>query len=90
MQPLFCYVLSMNVFAFVVFGTDKWLAVRQQKRISEKTLLAISFIGGSIGAIGAMLLFRHKTAKPSFLWKFSVLLVLQIGILMLLRHYFDL
>jgi len=80
----------MNVFAFVVFGTDKWLAVRQQKRISEKTLLAISFIGGSIGAIGAMLLFRHKTAKPSFLWKFSVLLVLQIGILMLLRHYFDL
>lgn len=89
MSPLLCYVLIMNVLAFVVFGADKWLAVRRKNRISEKTLLVISFIGGSIGAIIAMLLFRHKTAKTSFLWKFSIVLVAQIGILMLLNHYYD-
>ncbi|UUC46293.1 DUF1294 domain-containing protein [Flavobacterium cerinum] len=79
----------MNIIVFVVFGTDKWLAVTRKNRISEKTLLIISFLGGSVGAIIAMLLFRHKTSKSSFLWKFTILLVLQIGILMLLKQYSD-
>jgi len=78
MPPLFIYLLVINGIAFLVNGIDKWLAVHQKNRLSETFLLCIALVGGSIGALIGMLLFRHKTAKLSFLWKFFGILILQI------------
>lgn len=84
MTILFYYFLIVNFFGFVSTGYDKQLAKQRKRRIPEKTLLSIAALGGSFGSGIAMLTFRHKTAKTSYLWKFWGIVILQIGILYLL------
>ncbi len=78
MPSLFYLFLILNTVAFLITGYDKRLAIRQKRRIPEKTLLAFVFIGGTIGSGLAMLLFRHKIAKASYLFKFIGILIIQI------------
>lgn len=78
MHPITVYFLVLNSLAFLCNGTDKWLAVRQKSRISEKMLLGLALTGGSIGSLTGMLFFRHKISKASFLWKFFGILMLQL------------
>ena len=59
-------------------GYDKHLAKTQKRRISERTLLGCVFFGGTIGSGLAMLTFRHKTAKKSYLLKFWLIAILQL------------
>ena len=47
-------------------GIDKLLAIKNKRRISEHSLITISFFGGSIGTLLGMILFRHKIRKPKF------------------------
>lgn len=75
---LFYTFLALNLFAFSIIGYDKNLAKKKQRRISEKTLLTFVFFGGTIGSGLAMLIFRHKTAKRSYLLKFWLIVILQI------------
>ncbi|ACZ01909.1 DUF1294 domain-containing protein [Streptobacillus moniliformis] len=58
-------LLTINLFAFIFFGIDKFFAINNISRISEKTLLSLSFLG-PFGAIIGMNLFRHKTKKLKF------------------------
>ncbi|HRL70941.1 MAG TPA: DUF1294 domain-containing protein [Flavobacterium sp.] len=78
MTILFYCFLIINGFAFVLTGYDKRLAVKNKRRISEKTLLSFVGFGGIIGAGIAMLIFRHKTAKRSYLLKFFGILLIQV------------
>jgi uncharacterized membrane protein YsdA (DUF1294 family) len=78
MTSLFYFFLILNLIAFLLTGYDKQLAIRQKRRISERTLLTFVFIGGTIGSGLAMLLFRHKIAKASYLFKFIGILIIQI------------
>lgn len=84
MTILFYYFLIVNFFGFAITGYDKYLAKTKKRRIPEKTLLSFVLIGGTIGSGLAMLTFRHKTAKKSYLWKFWGIVILQIGVLYLL------
>lgn len=70
--------LVLNIVGFMLIGYDKFLAKNHKSRISEKTLLIFVLIGGTIGSGLAMLIFRHKTAKKSYLLKFWSITVLQI------------
>jgi len=81
--------LFINIIAFVLIGYDKQLAVKNKNRISEKTLLAWVALGGTIGSSLAMSIFRHKTAKKSYLLKFFGIVSLQI-ITIIILFYFDL
>lgn len=81
MTVLFYYYFVINLIAFVSIGYDKFLAKNQKRRIPEQTLLSYVFLGGTLGSGIAMLLFRHKTAKKSYLWKFGLLACLQIALL---------
>jgi uncharacterized membrane protein YsdA (DUF1294 family) len=78
MSFLFWYFPLINLVAFSIIGIDKRLAIQQKRRISERNLLFSSAIGGTIGSVLAMLIFRHKTSKISFLWKFFIIGILQI------------
>jgi len=78
MAVLFYYFLLLNFGAFFITGYDKKLAISNKKRVSEKTLLTFSLFGGTVGSLFAMLLFRHKTAKRSFLLKFFLIVFVQI------------
>lgn len=60
------YLLVVNLIAFVAMGWDKSSAVRGVERIPERTLLALAAAGGSVGAVAAQQVFRHKTRKQPF------------------------
>ncbi|NEX02004.1 Uncharacterized membrane protein YsdA, DUF1294 family [Pseudobutyrivibrio sp. NOR37] len=55
------YLVMMNALGLAVMGLDKKKAISNQWRIPEKTLFLVSAIGGSIGTLLGMYLFRHKT-----------------------------
>ncbi|HEY4628446.1 MAG TPA: DUF1294 domain-containing protein [Flavobacterium sp.] len=74
---LYCF-LGINCLAFLVTAYDKRLAIKNRRRISEKTLLSFVAFGGTIGAALAMVIFRHKTSKKSYLLKFTGIVVLQM------------
>lgn len=63
---VFYGLLLMNVIAFLAYGLDKLKAVRHWRRIPEAVLLSFSFLGGSVGSLMAMSLFRHKTQQSLF------------------------
>lgn len=79
---LLIYVLLINVVAFAMYGIDKRRANKNKWRISEKTLLIVTAMGGSVGALFGMKKFRHKTKK----WKFKILVplffILHIGLVL--------
>lgn len=64
--------------AFIQIAYDKHLAKVQKQRISERTLLSFVFLGGTIGSGLAMVAFRHKTAKKSYLLKFWLIVIVQV------------
>lgn len=64
--------------AFIQIAYDKHLAKAQKQRISERTLLSFAFFGGTIGSGLAMVAFRHKTAKKSYLLKFWLIVIVQV------------
>ena len=60
------YLALWNVAVFLTYGVDKFLARKHLRRISEKTLITLSFLLGSMGAILGMVVFNHKTSKIKF------------------------
>ena len=70
----------VNMTTFLMFGIDKWKAVRDKWRIPEKTLLLLAAVGGSAGALAGMFVFHHKIRKPLFYLGIPMILLIQIGI----------
>jgi len=74
----------MNIVGFAIMGIDKRKAIKRTFRIPEATLFIIALIGGSIGSILGMQVFRHKTRHWYFVFGMPVILVIQIALLVLL------
>ena len=72
-------ILLMNALAFALMGRDKSLARAGRRRISEKTLFLPVILGGSIGGILGMAVFRHKTRHTRFVLGFPAILLLQLA-----------
>ena len=77
LEVLIVVLLLVNFIVFIVFGLDKFQAKKHHKRISENTLLVLSFVGGSLGAFFGMLIFKHNISKKSFVIKFGLIVLLQ-------------
>lgn len=77
MTILFYCFLILNGMAFSLTVYDKHLAKLHRNRISERTLLGFVFFGGTIGSGVAMLIFRHKTSKKSYILKFWLIVIIQ-------------
>lgn len=74
------YLIFMNLLAFLLMGLDKSKARRNRWRIPEKTLFLSAILGGSIGAILGMQVFRHKTKHASFRIGMPCILIVQLGL----------
>ncbi len=74
--------IELNIATFLLFGFDKLSAQVRTRRISERILYLATFCGGSIGALVAMNLFRHKTRKLSFQLVIALLILIQIIIVL--------
>ena len=77
-QIIIIYIAVMNIAGVAAMGIDKWKAKHHAWRIPEKTLFAISLLGGSIGAWAGMYLFRHKTKHIQFVVGMPLILAIQI------------
>ena len=55
------YLLVVNLWAFALMWFDKRRAKRGGRRIRERTLFLSALLGGSLGALLGMQVFRHKT-----------------------------
>ena len=49
-----------------------------KRRTPERTLLLVAAVFGSLGVLGGMYKFRHKTQKPLFKYGVPAIIVLQI------------
>ena len=74
MWPLY-FLAGINLISFCAFGVDKFLAVRQMRRISEAALLTLCLLGGALGGACGMILFHHKVSKPKFRYSVPVLFI---------------
>ncbi len=72
------YVLFINLLGLIVMGIDKRKAKMHAFRIPEATLFAVAILGGSIGSILGMYIFRHKTKHKKFTIGMPIILVLQV------------
>ena len=87
-QILLVYLLLVNAAGFLLMLVDKIKAKRNLWRIPEATLIGVALMGGSIGAIAGMNLFRHKTKHAKFYIGLPVILVLQIMAVICIVFYF--
>ena len=75
------YILIINCLGFAAMALDKFKAERAHWRIPEKTLFLLTLLGGGIGTILGMYLFRHKTKKLYFTIGFPTILISEIALI---------
>ena len=77
MKLLLYYLLIINAAGFLLMLVDKWKAKKNRWRIRESTLLIVAALGGSIGSLAGMYLFRHKTQHLKFTLGIPLILAAQ-------------
>lgn len=77
---LILYFVVMNLLGLSAMAMDKIRAMERRFRIPESVLLLLAILGGSIGSIIGMFLFRHKKRKLKFRIGLPLILFLQIGL----------
>ncbi len=80
------YFTAINLIGFALMGIDKHKAKKRAFRIPEATLFIVAAIGGSIGSLIGMYLFRHKTRHPSFVFGMPLILIVQIALVVALLN----
>ena len=71
------YLIGINILTFLLYGIDKWKAQKDKWRIPEDTLIWLAIVGGSIGALLGMYLFRHKTKHKKFTLGIPAIILVQ-------------
>ena len=82
MEFLFLYLFLVNAACFLLMLIDKRRAVKNRWRIPEATLMLTAAIGGSLGGILGMKIFRHKTLHLKFSLGFPLMLALHVILLL--------
>ena len=83
---LYIYLLFINILTYFIYSYDKKLSKSKNvRRISEKCLLGLSLLGGSLGGYLAMIFKHHKTKH----WYFTLTNILGIVCYSLLIYYLN-
>lgn len=77
---IIAYFIIINIAGFASMGIDKAKAKKHAWRIPEATLFSIAILGGSIGSILGMQVFRHKTKHWYFSIGMPVIALLQLAL----------
>ena len=78
---LFCFY---NVFCFILMGFDKRQAIKERRRVSERTIMTFAFCFGAVGILTGMYAWHHKTKKIKFVLGVPIALAVNIGIIYLI------
>ena len=79
------YLIVINLVSFIVFGTDKMRAIRDEWRIKERTLLLLCAVGGSLGGLIGVFLLHHKNQKLKFRFGIPVMFIIQMIVILYFR-----
>ena len=81
------YLAVISLVSVIVTVYDKSVSkIKGHRRVSEKTLLLLSALGGSVAMYFTMLTVRHKTKHPKFTVGIPVIIVIQYGLFMFIRN----
>ncbi len=81
---MWIYLIIINVAGLIFMLVDKIKAINGAWRIPEATLMGIAAIGGSLGTLIGIYLFRHKTLHPKFTIGVPVLLAIHVVLLVII------
>lgn len=59
-------------------GIDKLKAKRGSRRIPENTLFMFTILGGGVGTILGIYIFKHKTKKKKFTVGMPIILIIEV------------
>ncbi len=90
MKYLIVYLIIINFVGFFAYRADKKKSEKGKWRTKETTLLSISLLGGGIGSMFGMSIYRHKTKKMKFLLGVPFLTIVSIIIIWFLIRAFSL
>lgn len=77
-KSILIYLLVINLTTFLAMYIDKRKAKWGKWRTKESTLFTLVLLGGGIGGIAGMYIFRHKTKKTRFVIGFPAILIIEI------------
>lgn len=80
------YTIAINCIGFVIMGYDKQRAIKHEWRIKEKTIFVIGFLGGCIGILLGINIFRHKTKHKKFVYGIPFILFIQLLIIVIIFY----
>ncbi|MBQ8814086.1 MAG: DUF1294 domain-containing protein [Lachnospiraceae bacterium] len=86
LKLLSIWLIVINLVGFIQMYVDKRRAKKDKWRIPEKQLFLVALIGGSVGSILGMQMFRHKTKHKSFVIGMPAILILQIVVVAVIRY----
>jgi uncharacterized membrane protein YsdA (DUF1294 family) len=78
----------MSFLTFIIYYVDKRAATLHQRRISERTLWLLGLFCGWPGAYLGQQLLAHKSSKKSFLWVFSLTVIVNISALGAMTYWY--
>ena len=85
LEFLLAYLGIINLISFVIMGNDKRKSKRNSFRTPESILFLLALMGGSIGSILGMYIFRHKTKHWYFVVGMPLILIAQIGLVVAIK-----
>ena len=83
-QLLTVYLLIINATGLILMLVDKIKAKKSHWRIPEKVLFLVAAVGGSIGSLAGMYIFRHKTKHFSFILGMPLILAVHVVLAILI------
>lgn len=84
------YYLMINLIMFCTMGYDKKISMsdKKKRRIPEKNLYLMAFLGGGVGGLVSMSYFRHKTKHIDFVIVYTIASLMHIIIVYLFMGEF--
>lgn len=80
MEMLISYIVAINTITLFLFWIDKINARKSSWRVPERQLFMFGLLGGGVGGIVGMRLFKHKTKQPRFTVGMPLIMLFNFGV----------
>ncbi|MBE6780947.1 MAG: DUF1294 domain-containing protein [Ruminococcaceae bacterium] len=80
MEYFVLYLIIVSAISAIAVTIDKIAARNGSRRISEKSLMVLSVIGGGVAMYITMRIIHHKTRKNKFMVGIPVIVMLQLAL----------
>lgn len=81
------YIAMIWVLAVILTAVDKSAARRRRRRVSERALITVGFLGGAIPMLITMKAIRHKTLHKKFMIGLPLIILFHIAIIIAAIHF---